>query len=283
MSTVPPPLPDTALAPTPVDEALAGFSESNLSFRLVRGLFGVLPGAPKLTPYSRLSDVGAVTPAALEFAQGKQARRALQVAHAIDLGDAGISVYTGVTTVISYFLGRKNDEARTFDNDREQSADAALKGLAIAYLAHLLFEGTATEKARKLWDTDAGKALVWYFGAVEVALPFMDDALKGGGNVVGNLVDRFGGAERLETAVGDADAAEGAAGVFSAMTQTVNSVVAAAADRTGPIVETCQEYLPSTMVTADQVAGTAAAAADALPVYRMLVARLVAEAAIQRG
>lgn len=275
---------------TAVDTALAGLAPTDVSYRLLGGLFKVLPGAPEVPFYGSLADAhrlvapNADLTRATAFANSDDAARALKVASAIDVGDVGISVYTGITSALSFFFGGPAKKKAALETDPQQAADAALKALAIAYLTSQLYEGGVGDKVAALRASPAGQALLYYYCAVEVALPFADDLVSGTGHMIGKIMDRFGGdtASKLDLA-GGAGAAAAATGVMGGLTGALDGVLAKTAPFASKIAETGKSFLPTALGAADTVAGAVATGADALPMYRLLGARLVAEAALARG
>jgi len=272
-----------------VDAMLADFHETNATVRLVWGIFEAIPGAPSVSFYqSVLEAQRLVVPElppeglamAVAYANSAESAAALKVADMIDTGDVGISVYTGVRSALTFFFG---DRSKAMETDPQQGADAALKALAIAYMAHTLFPGSVSEKVRQLRAVPAGEALLTYFAAVELALPFADDALLTSGSIITGLLQKYGGSlGKLDMAAG-AGASAAAQGMLGGLAAPLDGIVRSVAQQTTQIAGAAQKFLPSAIATAGTIAGAAATAADALPVYRYLTARLVAEAALYRA
>lgn len=272
-----------------VGALLERYHETDVTPRLVWGIFEVIPGAPAVSYYRTLEEARMLVRPELDdaglaraqaWAAGPEVAAALKVADAIDTGDMGISVFSGLKSAYSFFFG---DKQKALDTDPQQGADAALKALAIAWLAWRLFPGTVTEKIAKLRSLPAGEALLTWFAAVEIALPFTDDALLEAGSIVSALMRKYGGSlSKLEMFAGPG-AVTNASGVLGELTQPLDEVVRSVAAHSAKIATAAQRYLPQAIATAGTVAGAAATAADALPVYRFLVARLCAEAALQRA
>jgi hypothetical protein len=272
-----------------VESSLGAFSESDVSVKLVRSVLSVIPGAPALPYYRTLQEAQAASfpdlpPGSLARAASYAAEpgsvRALEVADYIDRGDVGIAAFSGAAAAFKFFFGNR---AKALDTDPEQGADAALKALALAYLIHQLIPGTVAEKVALLRSTPAGEALLIWFAAVEIALPFSDDALLAGGSVVGSLIERYGGGHvaKLDTIAG-AGAGASATAMLGGLASPLDKVIANVSGYTNTIADKAKQYLPSAIASAGTVAGAVATGADALPVYRLLVGRLVAEAALAR-
>ena len=107
----------------------------------------------------------------------------------IDMGDAGISVFSGLKSVFGLLSG---GGSAALETDTQQGVDAALKLLALAYFIHSVYPGDMLDKIRMFYGTPSGKALLTYYAAVEVGLPFADNALVGGGNFVSSLYEKHG-------------------------------------------------------------------------------------------
>jgi hypothetical protein len=273
-----------------IESVLAGFSEQDATVRVLWAIFGAVPGAPPVSFYTSLDEARMLVFPDLDDAGMERARaranspellRALKVADAIDTGDVGITVFTGVRSALTFFFG---DKSKALDTDAQQGADAALKAVAIAWLTHSMFSGSVQEKVQKLRALPSGEALLTYYAAVEIALPFADDVVSGAGGIVSKLIDRYGAgnAARLDLAAGSG-AADAARGVLANLTGPLDSMVQALSEHTTRIATAAQQWLPPAIATAGTVAGAVATAADALPVYRLLGARLAAEVALQEA
>jgi hypothetical protein len=190
-------------------------------------------------------------------------------------------VYTGLRSALKFFQGDRTAAAET---DPQQGADAALKAAAIAYMTHSLFPGSLTEKVQALRATDAGQRLLAYYAAVEVAMPFADDVMKGTGGAVSSLMAKYGGSNlsRLESAAG-LGASRESEGVMKELLGTLDGVVKSVSSHTGAIAAAVTKVMPKALAATDTVAGAVATGADALPVYRILGAQLVTEAALRRA
>lgn len=273
-----------------VDQSLAAFSEGDATARLVKAVLAVIPGAPALTPYASLAaaqtalhpELGAEQAArAAAYAAEPGSLRALEVAEFIDRGDAGIAALSGATAAFRFFFGNRKS---ALDTDPQQGADAALKALALAYVIYQIVPGSLTDKVAMLRTTQAGEALLTWYAAAEIALPFTDDAVVAGGSAVGRLVEKYGAgnAAKLDL-IGGAGAGARASEMLGALAAPLDHVVANVSQYTHQIADTARPYLPAAIAAVDTVAGAAATAADAMPVYRYLIGRLVAEIALARS
>jgi hypothetical protein len=217
---------------------------------------------------------------AREFLNGPECAAVLKVMGAIDTGDMGVSVYSGLKSAWSLLFG---DKSKALDVDPQQGADAALKALALAWCVWKLMPGSPTERIQRFRALPAGEALLTWFAAIEIALPFADDTVLGAGAIVSGLVRKYGSnIPRLEmfAGPGSLDAATGMLGTLSG---PLDEIVRAVGKRTTEIAGAAQRFLPQALATAGTVAGAAATAADLLPVYRYLGARVCVEAALERA
>lgn len=268
---------------------LGAWAETDITPRLVWTIFECIPGAPAVSTYRSLEEArmlcapeldDAGFARALTLAASPEIVRALQVADAVDKGDVGISVFTGLRSALTWFFG---DRAKALDTDAQQGADAALKAAAVAWLGWSLFPGGVADRVAALRALPAGEALLAWYAAVELALPFADDAALASGSLLGGLVDRYGHVfDRLDAAAG-AGAGKAAVGMLGGLTGPVDELARSMAGRVATIAAKAAEVLPPAIATAGTVAGAAATAADALPVYRYLVARLAAEVVLTRA
>ncbi|MEL6345527.1 MAG: hypothetical protein AAFV53_20630 [Myxococcota bacterium] len=170
------------------------------------------------------------------------------------------------------------------ETDTQQRNDAILKALAIAYMAHRAFPGSVAERAQRFAASPAGQGLLVYFAAIEVGLPFADNALLAGGKMMDGLLG-----DQVETQLARLSqlAAGRSLGDTAGMLQHLTGWMQTAVDAIAPYVDTiaqsAKDYLPISADVTDKVAGLAANAADVMPCYRLLGARLAAEAAVLRA
>jgi len=271
-----------------LNQALMEFETDDYSSRLVQNVLGALPGAPTFNHWANLA--GAVTdlgvPAgqargAMGFASSEPIQDVLWMSRLLDKGDKGYTIYTGVRSAVRFFFG---DRARALETDAQQRNDAVLKSLGLAYMAWKAFDGTAAERARAFTESQSGKALIYYFGAVEVALPFADNALLKGGQILEQLFGDLGTGqvERLASMAGGRDL-DGVQGVLTQLSGALRSAVDGAAPYVEPVANAARAHLPGALDATDKIAGAVAGAADLLPIYRLLGSRLAAEAAILKA
>ena len=275
--------------PTPVDTALSAFKPDDYTVRLCNTIFKVLPFAPEGMPYANLGDaVTALNPSptaqifskAQQYAQAEPVTKTLWVANAIDTGDAGIAVYSGVRSAVVLFFGDNKSDA--LETDPQQAVDAVLKLLGLCYIIYRLFPGSVPDRVRSFYALPAGQSLAMYYAAIEVGLPFADNIATAGGHFVNNLYQRYGNdaSTKLQSIIGVEDL-RNSQGILASVIQPMEGAVQKVAPYATQIADAAKAYVPGAMNIADKAAGIVATGADAMPVYRYLVARLTAEASAQ--
>lgn len=270
-----------------VDEVLGRYAESDLTVKLLWALFDAIPGAPPQSLYMSLGEAQmliapdldeAALARAQAWAAGPEAKRILNITDALDTGDAGITVLSGLRSALGLFFGQG---AKALDTDPQQGADAALKALGLGAIVHSLPGADVRERVATIRRTSAGESLVHYYVAVELALPFADDLAMGATQLVQSLLQKHGGGvvSKIEGLLGSGagiSARESLAGLLGPFDEVAGTTRL----QVGKIAETASKYLPVAISGAGTVAGAVATGADVLPVWRLLGARLVAEIAL---
>ncbi|MBE7440563.1 MAG: hypothetical protein HS115_19105 [Spirochaetales bacterium] len=276
-----------------LEESLSQYKADNLTVKLCSTIFQVVPGGPEFVFYDNLEagvkrhnpSAGAdVVERARTLGASDDAAKAIWVADALDTADAGLGIYTGVKNLFSLFGKSAGPAKRTFEADPQQAADAALKGVGLAYMIHKLFPGSIAEKVNAFKSLKAGQEIATYYAVAEVALPFADNLVEGGGNLVEKLMNSNTGAIKDKFAgFAGAEAFSQATGVLSQLTAPLEGYISAAKGHTDAVMERIKGYLPGAMNVADSVSGAAATGVDLMPVWRFLGARLVVEACAYRA
>lgn len=269
---------------------LQEFSPTDKTPRLVATIFSAIPGAPEMPPYPALPSVvaalgGGEADVARATAQldTEELQDLLWMSGIIDTGDRGYAVLTGLSSAMKMFFG-SGPKVEALETDVQQRNDAVLKGLALAYMAWKLSPGGLGDRARAFTELPAGRALLTYYAAVEVALPFADNALLGGGTWFADTINKYGPEQmkRLSSMLGG-KATDGVMGAVGSLTQPIESALANVRPHVSKIATTAKDYLPGAFNAADKAAGVLAGVADVMPVYRYLGARLAAEGAVYRS
>lgn len=273
----------------PLDLALSEFSADDKTPRLVSAIFSVIPGAPEyrhvrsvkeLLQHLRIDPTPATLNRVQGAASGDRVADALWMASALDTGDKGYAVVTGVTSAVKAFFGGK----KALDNDNAQRNDAVVKALGLAYIVHKAVPGSLSEKATSFGNLEAGRMMATWYGAVEIALPFSDNLAQSGAGFLDKLfkANGTGAAMRLSGMAGSRSLS-GAREMLESLTGTLQNSVNRAQDKAPALADAARKVIPAAAVGVDVGAGLAAQAADLMPVYRLLGARLVAEATIREA
>ena len=283
------------MAEKSLESVLGEFKSDDYTVKLVSTIFGIVPGGPDFVYYNNLE--GAVArvaggdPSVLEkarvLAASDEMKRAVWVADKLDMADAGLGVYSGVKNLLGLFGGKKGEEKRTFESDPQQATDAALKAAGLAYMIHKMYPGGIGEKIGMFRETPAGQELAIFFAVAEVALPFTDNLVEGGTNLVQKLISsRKGDMDSKFSSVVGSDALKQATGVLDQFTGPLGGYVDQVKGHTGPVAEKVKSFLPSgatMMNVGDSATGLAATGIDLMPVWRFLGGRAVAEACALRA
>lgn len=272
-----------------IDVALAEFKPDDYTPRLVNTLLGVIPGAPTLTPTPSVlglltARVGTPTPTQIQQVMAAQAEQDLAdilwMGRLIDSGDKGYALFTGLQSVWGLFRGT----AGAADTDVQQRNDAALKAIGLAYIAYNAFPGSVAERAQRFIASENGKALLTYYASVEIALPFADNAVAAGGKFFSGLLAKDGAGQLSRLAsMAPGRSLEGAQAMLAQLTGHIDGVVSHAVKYTKPVTQSLAAYVPAVGSAVDVGAGVVANAADVMPVYTYLTARLAAESAVARA
>ena len=271
-----------------IDPALAEFPPDAVTVRVAHAIFGAVPFGPKQPSYDSLGACAmafypqfsdATQTLAFKLGGSDDVASALHTASLIDTGDTGIAVYSGITSAMTLFFGKG---AMAIDTDSEQGVDAAMKLLGMAYIIYKLFPGSPQDKASACYTTPAGQALAYYYAAVDVGLPFADNLLTAGGNVIETILARHGGAAagKIAALPGGAQIASAAQSMLGSIVAPIEGAVRQVTPYLNNIAGSARQHLPGILSVADKAAGAVAAGADVLPFYRYLVARLAAESCV---
>ncbi len=276
-----------------LDNLMGRFKNDDYSMKLCNAIFSAVPGVEPMGFYSTFGDaVRTVVPSstaeqvdkAYKLTQEEDPQEALWVLDALDTGDKGIAMYTGLKSAFSLFFGSSKTNPNRFESDPQQATDAALKGLGLAYAIAKLFPGTVAEKVAMFNLVPAGKHLLTYYAIMELAVPFTDNVLSGGGHLMQDLMSKYGkeSSSKMLTLAGAAGA-EQAASVLTQITTQLNELTSKLAQFVGPVTEQVKQHIPGVLGSADKVAGVVATGADLMPVWGLLGSRLVAESCAYRS
>lgn len=281
---------DMKVSENKIDETLVQYQDNDLSVRAVKTICTVFPFSPDFENYfniegamKRVSMAATEThlQKAKELARGDDVVRAIKVSSAVDVADGGLGVFTGLKNAYDH---AKKQAERTFEADPQQTADAALKGITIAYLIADLFEGSITEKVSAFLETKAGQEMLVYYASAEIALPFTDNLLESSGNLFQNMLSQA--QQRSESRFADfagSQALTEAKGILTELGTRMDGILVQVKQYTDPLLDRVSNTLPKIMNAADSATGAMATALDMLPVWKLLGSRLAAEAVCYRA
>ncbi len=270
-------------------DALAAHEPGDVTVRVVNGFFSVLPFAPGWRYPGTLDAAAAsldptiaerVAARASVLAREAGPQGALAAFDFLDKGDAGIALFSGLRGAVQMARGQGGS---ALEMDPQQAADAGLKAAGLSYIAWKLFEGSVDERARALLGTESGRALLTWYVATDVVLPFADNLVTGGTELITDLIDNQAAANMARLAVIAGEDVQQAAGMLERLGGTFKSFAGQAATFASPLSTYAKESLPGLLGTADKVTGVAATGVDALSAYRALGASLVAEVCLARA
>lgn len=259
-----------------VEQELERFSPTGATARLVDAL-ARMDGAERLPWFTSLDEAadaslgGVPDDVRVRAREGLEANRvaqALWVAQAMDTGDTGLTVFTGVRTALALFFGDGSRVALT----KQQEADAAVKTLGLAFVAGRLAPDPAERDHG--WASPAGRDLLRTFAVLEVAMPFwrsLSDA------PVTDLLARHSSALDRWTSVLGMEGMDLARTAAGDMAERLDHEVGRVAPRVSAMAEKLRGMVPVPMRREGLGSGLAALGVDALPIYRLLCARWAVE------
>ncbi|NQV07945.1 hypothetical protein HQ535_15505 [bacterium] len=275
---------------TSVDACLEDFESDDLTFKVCQAVISVIPAVPDLHHYESVKTAmaivapeasEAVIERAVELSRQTRCHDAMRIAQFMDSGDRLSALYRGIQAAVMYFTGKRSEALNT---EEQQGKDAALKFLALGAMVSLLFDGTDDDKADAFRNLPAGKAIAIYFAAVEVGLPFSDQVLASDNGYLRTLMEEHGKsqASRLDD-VADDERLAAAKAMVERMMNPMDTVAHYAVRYVEPIARSAGMLLPGSLDKAGEFADVAAVGVDVIPSYRLLAARLAAEACISRA
>ena len=229
-----------------IDELLTAFDQRDYSVRLVRTVCKVVPFAPDLPDwFSMVDGLKEIDPAAkkpvldraIELSRARRPSALCGWCGSLDAADSGLGVFSGVKSAIAMYQAKTGQERLdALETDTQQSIDAVLKGLAMAFVIYKLYPGSLTEKVSAFRGSSTGQAIIFYYAAVEVGLPFADNALLGGGTLVKSLFEKFGPDQqaKLAAVAGEEEALQ-AASMMQQLVVPVETMAGMAKEHLGGI------------------------------------------------
>ncbi|MFH1466213.1 MAG: hypothetical protein ABIO70_17645, partial [Pseudomonadota bacterium] len=209
-------------------------------------------------------------------AAGRSGHSALAVAELMDGGEVLRAVAASFRMALTLFADHGAWAVGLEDLEADQRDDAAMRLALLSLLAWRSFPGTPAARAQALLRHAAGRALLGWIAAIDLALAFgmedepLDSELLPA--VLGpHAEEAF---EALAPAV-PATELTGAQGVLAALTAPLSALVEACNARIAPIAESLAMALPE---LDEHTSEAMAAEVEATPAYLVLAARLLVEA-----
>ena len=272
-----------------LERTLADYDNTKLTVKLVQAILGSIPFAPPNKAYAGLAAAcelhhadapEGVLERAIELADDKKIADAMKVANVLDTSSTGLSIFTGLQSAMALFGGGGEPVKAAV----QQKADAALKAIGLGFAVHRLFPEGLLNRIEVVQSLPAGRTLLVYYGAVEVALPFVVEVnADESHHFVTELVRKHsaGPLAKLAPAVGQ-EGLKGAQGALGEMLGLLDKVVDHTIKHVDAIAGHATQILPKRFGKGS-AAELVATGADALPVYQWLVARLIAESLLYRA
>ena len=200
----------------------------------------------------------------------------------MDSIDKGLGIFTGARNIYDHV--KRKEGRRTFEADTQQATDAAIKALAMAYMIYKLFPGSIKEKVQAFAALPAGQEMLLFYSSAEIALPFTDNLLEAGSDVIVNLMNanRDNALERFRDYASNTPM-DDVLDILESLQMQIAGIAGQVKVYIDPLTEKVNAALPGIMNATDSVTGAAATGIDLLPAWRFLGGRLAAEACVQRA
>lgn len=259
-------------------EAVDGFGPDDTTVKLVRGLLSVLPFLPDWTHPGTLDQMcgsPAVRKVVDRLAAEPGPQSVLGTFDLLDKADRGIALFSGIKGAVDVAKGTGG----SLELDPQQAADAGVKAVGLAWVTWKLYGGDP----RRLAATPAGQALLAWYAAADIVLPFADNLASGGLDLVSTVIDRYAteNVDKLAAITGDESAQ--ALTVLARLKDSLGGLVGQAAAFAQPMSRWLEARLPGFLGAADKVTGVVATGADAFNAYRYLGALVVAQELVARA
>ncbi|MCK6506146.1 hypothetical protein L6R53_22670, partial [Myxococcota bacterium] len=279
--------------PTALDAILGEFADSTPTVQAVRSVLEVAAWGPTLPSATSLATLAqrpwvpqdpAVLARAAELSQQDRVAEALRVGRAVDEGDDLVDVRTGIDTALAIYRSVRDGGSPLAPLRERQERDAVFKLLGLGDVAWRLFGGQPMDRVRALLSLESGVALVSWVGAVEIALPFLMLNRGHQGGVLRPLAEKHRESEegRLAGLVGRA-AVDGAAHTAGNLLSVLDGVAQANAKRLDFVAKVAGGLLDAASGPLAGMRKALSSGVDVLPVYRMLTARVAAEACLRQA
>jgi hypothetical protein len=264
-----------------IDGLLAPFSDGSYPLRVLDAIFKVSPDAPRVRAFTSLgqaapgfglSEDATLVESARAIARDQPAQSAVWMLQALDAGDDVMSVLGGVASALKLYIADKTSvtTAETSQARQQQREDAVKKGLGISWAVGRLFGGSPEERVRAFLECESGRALLSFYATVEIAVPFPADTSEDGKALVGGLYTELQDKELAE--LGKAVGGDSAALALKILPLLMPH-----------LLENMRKRVPTLLDYTGALGGAVGHGVDALPMYHLLGARLIAEASLRQA
>jgi len=254
---------------------------------------------------------------ARSLAEDQTAAAVLKVFNSLDAEDGVSTVWFGVKAAMSFVVSRKKTKAGAAAGgapapapaqpdpagaeggapagepspadaapaqrsiwDERQAADATLKALALAHVARLMFPGDIEQRYRALGQSNAGRALLSLFGAVEVALPFLGDAIHKDGLLAMVIDEHIEEQAKRMGRMASKEDIDAARQELPYLVTLLDNLADASTSHVEAVAKGLLKRFTKAKDVTETIGDVAAAGFDVLPLYRCMSSHLVAEAAV---
>lgn len=280
---------DMKIGLTPIEEVLLEYKEEDKTVKLTKFILDQLPMAPEFYYYKDLSRAlkRYTDDSSLELIEkvrnivkfDDNIHKILKTAKAIDKIDSGLGIITGIKN--TYEIIKKVERKRTFEADPQQAIDAGLKAIALGYMISLISE---TNNLETFYQIKAGQELLFYYIAIELALPFMDNFIEEGGKFIYKILQqREAEIENRFASFTDEQSYHKARDIFQKVSVQIDRIALGISHAIKPFEDQLSQKLPSILNIADSTTGSIATILDIMPVWKFLGVRLATEAAVYKA
>ncbi len=270
---------------------LLKFGPRNVTAVTSNGLLRVLPHAEPLSPVESVLELTAailgaphpeVTRKAETHLAGETARKVIWLTTGLDAGDGTFTVVSSLRSAVGLYRARTSGREVSSGQVTQQGADAVLKAIGIGYLLNLCLPDSE-DALVDLVRLPAGRALLSYYAAADVALPFVGQRADEERFLSDLLAEHAEAQARKIATVAGTQAVQAARAHLPAIALTIDVLVRCSEESLEPLSRAAEGAIPGADRTVDTVGDQMASGEDGLSVYRFLGLRVVAEAAVVRA
>ncbi len=272
----------------PVDQILLEFNETDLTVKILKFIFENIPFTPQFYYYVDLR--GALgryidEPSEKIYQELKkiakfddQIHKILKTARVIDKIDGGLGILTGIRN--GYEIITKKTSERTFEADPQQALDAGIKAIVLGYMISLV---SKQNFLNVFLDIKAGQELLYYFVAIELALPFTDNLIESGGSFLYKILqEREKEISSRFIDFSDKNSYLKARSVLEEIREAFDQTSLVVSQNFKRLESNFKNTLPGILNVADSTTGGIATVLDIMPIWKLLGARFAAEVCVYK-